>query len=371
MALTYEDIHLLVREPSSKVRADIAQKVAASYNSTKFTPKANKIAVDILRLLLKDTSRLVRGVLAQELKHNDSAPHDVILSLSHDDFDIAEDILLHSNVLQESDILELVRANDEVKKLIAISKRKHVSERTSTALVATGKTQVVTSLLENTGANISESCYSFIMTEFRHDQSILEALVYRGGLSYTLAEKLYSLVSGGLKKQMTKRYLMPRLIAEKTTNDVREAAILRFLSPWMTDEDTIGLVEQMYQRKRLTNSIIIRALCLGEIAFFEASMAKRVGVPLVNARKLLKDPGESGFSALYRASKLPQEYREAVRIMLKLVREEVKQNSHRSSDYSQRLAQQIRVNHYDSSVIGMENFVSFLEQPQAALAFAE
>jgi uncharacterized protein (DUF2336 family) len=369
MALTYEDIHKLVKEPSSKVRAEIAQKVAGSYNSSSFTPKANKIATDILRLLLQDTAKQVRKVLAQELKHNHSAPHDVILALANDDFDIAEEVLLHSTTLQESDLLELIRANDEIKKLVAISKRAHISERTSTALVATARPQVVASLLENTGAQISESCYSFIMTEFRHDHSVLEAMVCRGGLSYTLAEKLYSLVSSSLKKQMTKRYLMPRVVAEKTTNDVREAAILRFLSPWMADGDVTALVNQMHGSKRLTNSIIIRALCLGEVAFFEAAMAKRVNIPLSNARKLLKDPSDSGFSALYRASKLPQDYREAVRIMLKLVREEVKRNAHRMPDYPQRIIHHIQEQNYDDSVIGMENFVSFLQQPRSAVAF--
>ncbi len=371
MTLTYEDIHLLVREPSSKVRADIAQKVAASYNTQSFTPKANKIATDILRLLLQDTSRQVRKVLAQELKLHHNAPHDIIVALANDELDIAEEILIHSTVLQESDILELIRANEDVKKMIAISKRKHLSERTSTALVATGKVQIVNSLLENTGAEISDSCYSFIMTEFRHDQGILEALVYRGGLSYTLAEKLYSLVSGSLKKQITKRYLMPRIIVEKSANDVREAAILRFLSPWMTDEDVLALVGQMQSAKRLTSSIIIRALCLGEIAFFEAAMSKRVRIPLSNVRKLLKDPGDSGFSALYRASKLPQEYREAVRIMLKLVREEVKRNTHRLPDYSTRIISQIRENNYHSSVMGMDNFLAFLDTPREFHAFIE
>jgi uncharacterized protein (DUF2336 family) len=371
MSLTYEDIHLLVREPSSKVRADIAQKVAASYNSSSFTPKANKIATDILRLLLQDTSRQVRKVLAQELKSQHNAPHDVMIALANDDFDIAEEVLLHSSVLHESDLLELIRANDDIKKMVAVSRRKHVSERISTALVATGRPQVVTSLLANTGAEISESCYSFIMTEFRHDQGILEALVYRGGLSYTLAEKLYSLVSGGLRKQITKRYLMPRMVVEKSTNDVREAAILRFLSPWMTDEDVMALVTQMQSSKRLTNSIIIRALCLGEIAFFEAAMSKRVRIPLSNARKLLKDPGDSGFSAIYRASKLPQEYREAVRIMLKLVREEVKRNTHRLPDYSRRIISQIQEHNYHSSVMGMDNFVAFLNTPKEAHVFME
>ncbi len=363
MALTHEDINRLIKEPSSKVRSEIAMKVAESYNESSLTANGNKIAIDIFRLLLQDTARHVRKTLAQALCQNPNAPRDIVLALAQDGHDIAEDILKHSRVLQEADLLQLVNVEASVKKLIAIAERKRVPERVSNALIGTGNQQVIVSLLANKGADVSESAYQLIINDYASEAPILEVLVGRGDLSYALGEKLYSLVADKLKKLMTRRYLLPKNLVDKVSAEVKENAILKFISPWMTDEDVVKLVDQMHGHRRLTNSIILRALCLGEIAFFEAAISKRVDIPLSNARKLLRDPGEAGFYAVYRSSRLPEQYREAVRVLLKLVHDEVRQNKHRQSGFSKYLARQIRQHNYDSSVTGMGFLVQFIEYP--------
>ncbi len=353
MSLTYDDVHQLIKEPSAKVRSNIAQKVASSYGNTSFTPKSNKIALDILRLLLKDTEKQVRLVLANELKHNDVAPHDIIISLAYDDVDISEQVLQHSKVLSEVDLLELMELENDVRKMVAIAKRDMVTTNISTKLVELQRSQVIESLLANDGAQISEASYNVIIDEFAHDVSIVELLVCRGGLSFVLAEKLYYLVSDKFKKNITKRQLLPTKTAEKITADIRESMILKFLSPWMTDKDLSELVDQMYVRRRLTDGLILRALCNGEIGFFEVAIAKRVDIPVVNARKLLRD-NDVGFGAIYRSSKLPPEYKDAVKAMIKLVQDQVKNGSNRSPDFSKRLVQQIRNRKYDVHVQGMD-----------------
>jgi uncharacterized protein (DUF2336 family) len=365
MSLTYEDVHQLIKEPSPRVRCNIAQKVAVSYGHSSFTQKSNKIALDILRLLLKDTEKQVRLVLAQELKYNAAAPRDVIMSLALDEIEIAEEVLQHSVVLQDSDLIELMNAEQDIRRLLAISRRPKISLPVSEMLVELRKPQIISSLLNNSGAELHDKSLHLIIEEFYQDASIVEALVCRGGISFVLAEKLYYLVSDRFKKMMTKRQLMPVKTAEKLAMDIRETMIVKFLSPWMTDEDLMTLVDQMYARRRLTDGLIIRALCHGELGFFEAAVAKRVGIPIVNARKLLKDD-ESGFGAIYRSSKLPVEYREAVKVMVSLVREQVKQNMHRSPDYAENMLGTIRSRHYDTAVQGMDYITSVLQLSSAS-----
>ncbi|NET71427.1 MAG: DUF2336 domain-containing protein [Sphaerospermopsis sp. SIO1G2] len=363
MSLTYDDIHRLIREPSPQVRGDIAEKVAESYNDANLTVNGNKIAVDIFRLLLQDTEKHVRKVLANKLHDNPNAPHDIIKALAHDVYEIAEDVLKFSDVLQESDLLELINLDSSVQKLMAISQRRKISERVSNALIGTQHEQVLSSLLGNKGADISESAYAFIVSEYEQESSILEVLVCRGNLSSTLAEKVYSLVADKLKQVLTKRFYLPRTVANQVLTEARENAILKFISPWMTEADIVQLVDQMHARGRLTHSMIIRALCIGEITFFEASVAKRANIPLMNVRKLLCDPGDTGFYALYRSSSLPKEYREAVHMTLKIVHNEMQDNRHRDSGFELHLVEKIREYRYDVSVEGMEKMVRLIEEP--------
>lgn len=368
MTLSYNDIHLLVREQSAHTRAEVAQKVAQEYNQQdSFTPRSSKMAVEIFRLLLQDTEKMVRYALANELKHNSQAPHDIIISLAHDYYDISKEILQYSPVLYDNDLLELIKENNNTKHLLAISKRSNLSYMVSSALIRTHHRAVIMSVLENKNAAVSDDTYGYLLSEFRDDQSILEAMVYRGTLCTDYAEKLYFLVLDRLKKHMTKRYFLSRATLKSSKNTIRENAIITFISPWMTDDDIDSLVNQMNARNRLSNSLILRALCLGEIVFFESALAKRVGIPLVNARKLLSDPSESGFNSLYRASKLPQQYSEAVRVFLKLAREEYKKQINEKSYFCTNITKQIKRHNYDSSVVHMDTLLAHIDTHQQSL----
>ncbi len=362
MTLSYNDIHLLVREQSAQTRAEVAQKVAREYNhQCSFTPRSSKTAVEIFRLLLQDTEKVVRLALAQELKHNPQAPHDVITALAHDHYDIAKEILEHSPALYDDDLLEFIKETKNVKNLVAISKRKNLSSTVSNALVKTHHKPVIMSVLDNKKANVTDDTYGYLLSEFRDDHNILEAMVYRGAISTDYAEKLYSLVLERLKKHMTKRHLLSRATLETSENTVRENAIITFISPWMTDDDICSLVNQMHARNRLSDSLILRSLCLGEIVFFESALAKRVGIPLANARKLLSDPSESGFNSLYRASNLPENYSEAVRIFLKLAREECRQCFNKKDLFCNNITKQIKQHNYDSSVVHMDTLLAYID----------
>ena len=49
-------------------------------------------------------------------------------------------------------------------------------------------------------------------------------------------------------------------------------------------------VTQLRAKGRLTPALILRALCMGEIRFFEAAAAELAGIPFENAQVLARDP---------------------------------------------------------------------------------
>ena len=58
-------------------------------------------------------------------------------------------------------------------------------------------------------------------------------------------------------------------------------------------------VEQLYNNGRLTETLIFRALCLGDVIFFEAALAKLADIPIRNAYQLIQDRGYLGLNAIY------------------------------------------------------------------------
>ncbi len=66
---------------------------------------------------------------------------------------------------------------------------------------------------------------------------------------------------------------------------------------------------------------MLRALCTGDIGFFEAAMAAKSGVPLENAQILIHEPSRLGLAALFRKAAMPEALFGAVQAAVDVVDE--------------------------------------------------
>jgi uncharacterized protein (DUF2336 family) len=360
MSITPHDLNRLIHEPSPKVRSYIAAKVSEQFNQSQFTPNEAKIAIEIFRLLLRDTAAAVRKAIAENLKNNPQVPRDIILALANDSADIATPVIECSEILTDEDLLEIIRSTREVRKWLAVSRRPRLSPKVSRQLVATRSEVVVVSLLGNRGAQIEQGDLEYMLNEFRHEQDVLEALVYRGGLSVRLAEKLYYLVSTQLRKQLTKKYRLPWNLMGQEADLVREAAMLRFLSLWMSDDEVTLLVDQMHRNKRLTVTLALRALAQGERRFFEAALAARAGITGEAFKKLVNDKGPLGFRSLCSSGGVPTHFIDALEIVYRFVQRHPRTQEMSSEKYTQQLLDYIRAHRYDTLVLHMNAVLHFL-----------
>lgn len=359
MNITREDIALLVREPSAAMRSRIAQKITSGYAGGNFSESEITLANEIFRLLLKDTEMRVRKLLAEELKHCMDVPHDIIWALANDHHEVATPVLQCSQVLSEDDLIAIVEATRELVKLRAIAARSSISRRLSHSLVETGDYQVVRLVVGNPNAALDDATIAAVLEEYARDNSVLEQLVYRGGLSHNFAEQLFSKVSDTLKKQLTKKYRMSRHVVDDVER-AKETALLQFISPWMSQQEINRLVDQMHRNQRLTDSVIIRSLCIGDLRFFESSIARRVGIPVSNARILILDPGPLGFKALYESAGLPPSFYPAVSTMLRLALKETEYGSYRATDFGQRMVERIEAGGYADSIEHMDAILTMI-----------
>ncbi len=90
---------------------------------------------------------------------------------------------------------------------------------------------------------------------------------------------------------------------------------------YLRDRRVEALARQLDKNGRLTPSIILRALCMGDLTFFEASLARRAGVPTANAKQLVHDTGRGGLKSLFASANMPPELFPAVRVALDLAHE--------------------------------------------------
>ncbi len=88
-----------------------------------------------------------------------------------------------------------------------------------------------------------------------------------------------------------------------------------------SEDELSGMVTQMHHSGRLTPTLMLRALCTGDIAFFEAAMAAKGDVPVANAQILIHETSRRGLAALYRKAAMPENLFEAVRAAVDVVSE--------------------------------------------------
>jgi uncharacterized protein (DUF2336 family) len=314
-SLSRSDVERLLTDPSADTRAVIAAKVAEQVASPTLSAEERAIAEDILRVLTRDAALRVRQALSDQLKESHTVPHDVAMALAHDVDAVSVPILTHSIVLTDEDLVEIIRCSGGVKQA-AIAVRAHVSAAVAEAIVAADETTAVAALVGNDGAELREETLQRVLDRHDTDDSIKEPLARRAQLPVTVLERLVTAASAGIRDILSKRSDLPSHLASDLVLNTRERATVSLLSPTSPAAEALQLAQHLQRSGRLTPSLIIRAICLGDIAFVEAAFAVLADIPVHNARLLLHDAGPLGFKAVYERCRLPTEFFELFRIGL-------------------------------------------------------
>lgn len=360
--LSHADVTRLLKDPSTSVRTDAAAKVASEYTHQPLTDKEREIAEDILRLLIKDTEVRVREAMSAHLKESEILPKDIALALCRDVDSVALPVLEFSKALDDADLIEIIRSQGQAKQM-AIARRGDVGEEVADALVETRDREVVITLAGNHRAAISDDSYNKMMDHFGADEGVNDALVHRTSLPVTVAERLVTLVSDQLREYLVTHHELPNDLATDLVLQSRERATIGLVS-----DDTAGLcvqqlVTQLRDHGRLTASIILRAICMGDMQFFEHALAALARVPLKNAQTLIHDAGPLGLEAIYKTANLPPLLLPVVRSAVNIASEtEYDGREHDRERYAQRMIERVLTQLDDFDADNLEYLLAKLRQ---------
>ncbi|WP_404380454.1 DUF2336 domain-containing protein [Caenispirillum salinarum] len=309
--LSAEDVNRLLADPSGLARAETADKLSRQFGELELTEAERQLAVDIFRIMVRDAEVRVREALATNLKENPLVPNDVAMSLARDVSSVAMPILEFSTVLTNEDLIEIVRSQDPDKQK-AVARRKEVDAKVANELVERGDADVAATLAANQGADLTENAMLRMVDRFGDVEGVQDPLANRARLPVTVAERLVTRVSETLRQHILENHELPADLAADLVLHSRERATIS-LSTESNEDEVERLVRQMQEHGRLTPSIVLRAVCMGDIKFFEYALAVRTGIPIVNARELIHDNGDLGLKGIYGKAGLPQAFYPAIR----------------------------------------------------------
>lgn len=304
--LSSADVAKLLQDPNSDNRAAAAEKVAATFSGAALSDSERQIAEDIFRAMLKDAAVRVRQALSDSLKDNPAVPHDVAASLAKDVDAVAMPMIESSSVLTDADLIEIVRTKGEDFQK-AVAGRESVSASVADALVDSDNEDVVATLVSNKGAQLAEGTFSRVLDKFGDSDAIKNPMAFRGDLPVGVSERLVTMVSEQLREHIMTHHEISPATASDLLLESREKATVSLVEGG-TQQTVQQLVDTLTANGRLTPTLMLRALCMGDITFFEVALAKKANIPVVNAYKLVHDKGGLGLQRLFEVAKMPPQF---------------------------------------------------------------
>jgi len=301
--------------PTIEARAEAAGHVGALFSNVDLSGGERQVAVTILEQLIGDVEHEVRNALAEQVRSCAFLPRELALRIAEDVDDISVPFILATSALADADLLAIIQSGRSATQ-VAVAGRGNISGPVAVALAVTGNRSAVETLLKNEGALISEDAFHQIMHDFGRDDGVTGLMVERQALPLGVIERLIQMVSEALRDRLIKRHALPDdlalelvgLAGERTLMDDTRAASEAF--------DAGVLARRLHEGGKLTPTLLMRTLFMGDMAFFEAGMAALAGVSIDDARVLLVDSRLIRFRALYDDAQLPAEFFRAFRAAL-------------------------------------------------------
>ena len=256
------------------------------------------LMTEILRQLIHDVEVSVRRALAERLSEQPLAPHELVIALANDEIEVAHPLLVNSDVLQDLELIEIIR-NRTLEHQLAIGIRKSVSEEVTDALIATDSVDVIKTLLENHHAKISQRTMEYLVEQSQRVDTYQNPLLRRPDLETTLAKRMYWWVSAALRSYILERYEVDPGELDETMESTVKA---------LTEGDgefkpkAVALADELADRKEITPALIVKTLREGEVALFAALFGKYTGIRLQLVQRMLFEPGGEGLAIACKGS---------------------------------------------------------------------
>jgi uncharacterized protein (DUF2336 family) len=159
-------------------------------------------------------------------------------------------------------------------------------------------------MLANDNADIARVSYRRLAERFGEDVEIREALLGRDDLPSDVRQLLVRIVSDALASMGLTRAFVPEARLRDLTRDACDRATVAIAAESET-EDLPALVEHLRVTGQLTTALLLRAVCAGNIPFFETALAALARVPAERVESLIRAGRTSGLRSIYAKAELP------------------------------------------------------------------
>lgn len=184
----FETLNKKLNNSSPEKRSTLLNYVSGllQQHNSNITAKHIQILGSITESLIANVDLDTQIQTAEIFAHLKIAPHSLINKLAHLRIEVAAPVLENSLVLTDDDLVEIISKNN-AECLRCIVNRKVLSSRTTDSLTHVADNEILSVLIQNTGASFSQDGFKKLAEIGVDDDSIARGLINRSDMPYKIA----------------------------------------------------------------------------------------------------------------------------------------------------------------------------------------
>ena len=197
----------LAKETTSEGRRELLRKVTEALDPpSRWKPTRSPSSTKFWPLIASDFSAQIRAQIARLVAGSLSPFSHTAHRFALDDIEVARPVLENSEALSEATLLKVVGQKSQ-DHMMAVTRRRRISEAVSQALVERGNDAVVTSLLTNQqGRDRRPRPTTWWRKRAETSPALQAPLVRRSGVPLELLNDLYMKVEADLRREIVSKF---------------------------------------------------------------------------------------------------------------------------------------------------------------------
>jgi uncharacterized protein (DUF2336 family) len=272
--IDFETLKQLARQPSPDRRTELVRGVAAAFFAAP-QRSASEITLfdEIMDKVLAEVEPLARRELAERLADLVEAPQRTLVRLAGDVIDVAEPVLSRSPALRDEQLEPIARTHSR-DHLMAIARRKALSERLTDILVERGDEEVAGTVTGNEGARFSEAGFERLALRASANVALLNRLVMRSDLPERIANELVPVLAKSIAKKIEATHLDNEFSARRLVNEARALLAERLRAAATCARPLAVLSDQVARGNMTVSEAVIELANAGELNALAALIGK-------------------------------------------------------------------------------------------------
>ncbi len=281
-------------------RSELAS-IMAELVSLDLPANEKEIITESLMNIISRAEHNLRHAIAQKMSVQDNAPLRLILNLVSDDIEIATPVLKNSTVLNETDLLYIVKAQSKEYWQV-IAERENLSSVLIDALADTRDYLTTKTLINNKNSELTDHALRVFSIMAEDYENLAKPLLARKEMTATLIKEIYNFVGYELKNYINANFDVETaedfdIALEDVSKEINENVISKFdVTHSMIEE-----AETLCRNDMLTAYEMVNYLKRGQISTFIACFTVYCGIPLNVTEKMLRQEKGQGLAIACKA----------------------------------------------------------------------